>query len=194
MTDRHIDPQVVLADLKHFQRRTAIWAFERMFDANDPALRFLVADEVGLGKTHVAKGVIAQVIDHLQRSGDERHDIVYVCSNGAIARQNLRKLVPRGIEPLEDVERLTMLPLATLNRGGGGRSGVNLLAITPGTSLKFGRSTGRFEERCLAYTFLRAHWGASVMNRRARWIFWAGATANDPDARLRSHEARYRRP
>jgi len=194
MTERHVDPQAVLADLKDFQRRTATWAFERMFDDHDPAVRFLVADEVGLGKTHVAKGVIAQVIDHLQQRGDERHDIVYVCSNGAIARQNLRKLVPKGIEPLDDVERLTMLPLAELNQGGGGRSGVNLLAITPGTSLKFGHSTGMFRERCLAYTFLRAHWGASVMNGRARWIFWAGATANDPDARLRSHEAKYRRP
>ena len=110
MTERHVDPEAVLADLKDFQRRTAVWAFKRMFDDRDPALRFLVADEVGLGKTHVAKGVIAQVIDHLQRSGDERHDIVYVCSNGAIARQNLRKLVPKGIEPLDDVERLTMLP------------------------------------------------------------------------------------
>ena len=115
MPERHVDVRAVLADLKDFQRRTAVWTFERMFDETDCSLRFLVADEVGLGKTHVAKGVIAQVIDHLQRSGDERHDIVYVCSNGAIARQNLRKLVPRGIEPLEDVERLTMLSLATLN-------------------------------------------------------------------------------
>lgn len=193
MTERHVDPQAVLADLKDFQRRTAAWAFERMFDDNDPAVRFLVADEVGLGKTHVAKGVIAQVIDHLQQRGDQRHDIVYVCSNGAIARQNLRKLVPKGIEPLDDVERLTMLPLAALDQGGGGRTGVNLLAITPGTSLKFGHSTGMFRERCLAYTFLRAHWGASVMTTRARWVFWAGVKAGDPDARLRSHEAKYRR-
>src|SRR4051812_45302985 len=192
MTERHVDAVAVLADLKDFQRRTAVWAFQRMFDDRDPALRFLVADEVGLGKTHVAKGVIAQVIDHLQSRGDERHDIVYVCSNGAIARQNVRKLVPRGIEPLDEVERLTMLPLAELDRGGSGRSGVNLLAITPGTSLKFGHSTGRFPERCLAYAFLHAHWGGAVMNRRARWIFWDGVTAGDPDTRLRTREAQYR--
>src|SRR4051794_20614277 len=192
MTQPHVDVDAVLADLKDFQRRTAVWTFERMFAADDPAPRFLVADEVGLGKTHVAKGVIAQVIDHLQRSGDQRHDIVYVCSNAAIARQNLRKLVPRGIEPLDDVERLTMLPLAKLDQGGGGRSGINLLAITPGTSLKFGSSTGKFRERCLAYAFLRAHWGASVMNARGRWIFWEGVSPNNGDERLRYHEARYR--
>jgi hypothetical protein len=193
MTDRHVDPDAVLGELKDFQRRTAVWAFNRLFDNEDPTQRFLVADEVGLGKTHIAKGVIAQVIDHLQRSGDERHDIVYVCSNGAIARQNLRKLVPKGIEPLEDVERLTMLPLAQLNQGGGGRSGVNLLAITPGTSLKFGHNTGRFSERCLAYAFLRAHWGAGVMSARARWIFWEGVSPDDGDERLRAREARYRK-
>ena len=192
MTGQHIDVEAVLADLKDFQRRTARWAFERMFADQDPAVRFLVADEVGLGKTHVAKGVIVQVIDHLRRTGDERHDIVYVCSNAAIARQNLRKLVPKGIEPLEDVERLTMLPLAELNDGDDQQTGINLLAITPGTSLKFGRSTGMFRERCLAYTFLRAHWGRSVMTAPARRIFWHGVTAGDPDGRLRWMEQQYR--
>ena len=192
MTGQHIDVPEVLSDLKDFQRHTARWAFERMFADEDPAIRFLVADEVGLGKTHVAKGVIAKVIDRLRRTGDERHDIVYVCSNAAIARQNLRKLVPKVIEPLEDVERLTMLPLAELNSGDGTQTGINLLAITPGTSLKFGRSTGRFHERCLAYSFLRAHWGARVMTAPARRIFWAGITTGDPDWRLRTRERQYR--
>lgn len=192
MIERHVDPEAVLADLKQFQRRTARWAFQRMFDPEKPARRFLVADEVGLGKTHIAKGVVAQVIDHLQSSGDERHDIVYVCSNGAIARQNLRKLVPKGIEPLDDVERLTMLPLADLNQGARDVSGVNLLAITPGTSLKFGRSTGQFRERCLAYAFLRAHWGPEVMTARARWIFWKGVSDETGDRRLKEYERRYR--
>ena len=192
MSEPHLDSQAVLADLKDFQRRTALWTFERMFAEGDPAVRFLVADEVGLGKTHVAKGVIALVIEHLRRIGDERHDIVYVCSNAAIARQNLRKLVPKGIEPLENIERLTMLPLARLDAGSSGQPGVNLLAITPATSLKFGRSTGTFTERCLAYTFLRSHWGADVMSPRARRIFWNGITAGDPDKRLRSLERQYR--
>ena len=192
MTDQRIDVEAVLADLKDFQRRTARWAFERMFSDRDAAIRFLVADEVGLGKTHVAKGVIAQVIDHLGRTGDARHDIVYVCSNAAIARQNIRKLAPEGIEPLEDVDRLTMLASAELNDGDEDQAGVNLLAITPGTSLKFGRNTGRFRERCLAYAFLRAHWGGSVMIRRARWVFWHGVSAGNPDVRLQREERRFR--
>ena len=191
VTAQHIDVEAVLADLKDFQRRTARWAFERMFAEGDPATRFLVADEVGLGKTHVAKGVIAQVIDHLRRTGDARLGIVYVCSNAAIARQNVRKLVSEGIQPLEGVERLTMLPLADLDRGDGPQTGVNLLPITPGTSLTFGRNTGKFEERCLAYTFLRAHWGSSVTTAPARRIFWHGIWV-DPDERLCWLEQQYR--
>ena len=192
MTGSHIDVEAVLADLKVFQRRTARWTFERMFAEQDPAIRFLVADEVGLGKTHVARGVVAQVIDHLRRADDARHDIVYVCSNAAIARQNLRKLVPEGIEPIEDIERLTMLPLADLDGGDGRQTVVNLIAITPGTSLQFGRSTGRFRERCLAYAFLRAIWSARVMNAPARRIFWHGVWADDPDRRLRWEERQFR--
>jgi len=187
----HIDVESTLGGLKDFQRRTAGWTFQRMFAEEDPATRFLIADEVGLGKTHVAKGVIAQVIDHLRRTGDARHDIVYVCSNAAIARQNVRKLVPEGIKPLEEIERLTMLPLADLDHGDSRRAGINLLAITPGTSLDFGRSTGRFRERCLAYTFLRAHWGASAMTAPARRIFWYGIRVN-PDERLRRLERQFR--
>ena len=187
MTPPPIDAEAVLADLKDFQRRTARWAFNRMFAEEEPAIRFLVADEVGLGKTHVAKGVIAQVIDYLRRTGDERHDIVYVCSNAAIARQNLRKLAPEGVEPLQ-AERLTMLPLTELSEGDGQQTGINLLAITPGTSLNFGSSTGRFRERCLAYAFLRAHWGKSVMTAPARRIFWHGVNPKNGDERLRWQE------
>lgn len=173
-----LDAEAVLGDLRQFQRATADWVYERMFDENDPAHRFLVADEVGLGKTHVAKGVVAKVIEHLGAVGDRRHDIVYVCSNAAIARQNLRKLVPRGIEPIDNVERLTMLPTADLNA-----SGVNLLAITPGTSLQFGHSTGKMSERALAYTFLREAWGSdSFSKKRARWIFWEGAPKQGDEA------------
>ena len=196
MTEPRIDVAAALADLKDFQRRTAVWAFERMFADHDPALRFLVADEVGLGKTHVAKGVVAQVIDHLGRIGDERHDIVYVCSNAAIARQNLRKLAPKGIKPtLVDVDRLTMLPLIDLKGSENGRPGINLLAITPGTSLRFGYSSGKFSERALAYTLLRRHWGDEVMTEHARRIFWQGlrrGTRAQRDNRLRRYERWYR--
>ena len=46
-----------------------------------------MADETGLGKTHVAREVIAQTIEHLQETDHvKRIDIVYVCSNADIRR------------------------------------------------------------------------------------------------------------
>ena len=85
----------VISGLKDFQRRTVEHAFHRLYEAEDSTQRFLVADEVGTGKTMVAKGVIAKAIDHLQREDKvQRIDIIYICSNSAIAKQNIKKLCP----------------------------------------------------------------------------------------------------
>ena len=65
MNDR-LAVEPILNRLKDFQRRTVEYVFDRIFLDNDPAYRFLVADEVGLGKTMVARGIIAKTIRHLQ--------------------------------------------------------------------------------------------------------------------------------
>jgi superfamily II DNA or RNA helicase len=80
-----------LAGLKDFQRRTVEYAFRRLYQDSDSTHRFLVADEVGLGKTMVARGVIAKAVEHLWNEV-ERIDVVYVCSNAEIARQNINRL------------------------------------------------------------------------------------------------------
>ena len=180
-----------MVELKDFQRSTARWAFQRLFGDDNPTNRFLVADEVGLGKTMVAKGVIEQVLAHLKIIGDDRHDIVYICSNASIARQNMAKLVPSGIEVLDTVERLTMLPVTELDEGGGKDAAINLIAISPGTSFSFGRRSGRFSERALVYTFLREIWGDELVNSaRARWMFYLGI--NDGDERLKRESHQFR--
>lgn len=186
------DAEKTMSQLKDFQRDTADWVFKRLFDEVNPTNRFLVADEVGLGKTIVAKGVVAQVLEHLLSVGDQRHDIVYICSNSSIARQNIKKLVPNGVKPLDNVERLTMLPVAELDEGEDGGAGINLLAISPGTSFAFGRSTGKFQERALAYTFVRELWGKEVVdNAQAMKIFWSGV--NDGERKLRDSYKQYKR-
>lgn len=85
------DTERVLASLKDFQRATVNYVFHRLWLAEDQVKKFLVADEVGLGKTMVAKGVIAKTVEHLWDSG-KRINIVYICSNSQIARQNLSRL------------------------------------------------------------------------------------------------------
>ncbi len=145
-----------LAGLRDFQQDTARYVFARMFgDGPDATSRFLVADEVGLGKTLVARGVIAQAIDHLKASGDKRIDIVYLASNSAIAAQNVRKLAPRGVVTINRADRLSMLPFLI---GDLARRDINVIALTPGTSVDLGSSGGMFRERAAAFAALKTIW------------------------------------
>lgn len=157
--------------LRDFQRDTARHAFRRMFTAADATPRFLVADEVGLGKTLVARGVIAQTIDHLRAHGDDRIDIVYVASNAAIAAQNVRKLKIEGIDVQHRAGRLSLLPFRVCELD---QREVNVIALTPGTSLDLRGSSGVFRERAAVYRALQSIWGAAFMDTMgaARTCFW----------------------
>ena len=64
--ERHVVSARVLPGLKAFQRDTVDYVFKRMYQDSPAATRFLVADEVGLGKTLVARGLVARAIDRLQ--------------------------------------------------------------------------------------------------------------------------------
>ena len=99
----------VLASFKDFQRRTVDYVFRRMYLDDPPARRSLVAHEVGLGKTMVARGIIARALDYLADEV-ERADVVYMCSNAAIAQQNLNRLTPARLKCTAFATRLTLLP------------------------------------------------------------------------------------
>ena len=149
---------VSLKPLKSFQCRTVEHAFHRLFTAEDSTGRFLVADEVGLGKTLVARGIIARAIDHLWNDV-ERIDIVYICSNGSIARANLPKLQVGGAEQRSFAlaTRLTMLATELAHREGeSGLAGskLNFVSFTPGTSFKMGHSAGQGREREVLFQLL----------------------------------------
>ena len=150
------DTSAVLKGLKGFQRNTVEYAFERLYKAQDSTRRFLVADEVGLGKTLVARGVIAKAIHHLWEGSHriERIDIVYICSNAQIARQNVRRL-QIGDSRFVRSDRLTLLPQVIHNLKG---NRVNYLAFTPGTSFDLGRNLGRRDERVLLYHMVQRVW------------------------------------
>ncbi len=140
-----------LKPLKPFQRRTVDHGFHRLFEAEDSTGRFLVADEVGLGKTLVARGIIARAIDHLWNDVP-RIDIIYICSNGSIARANLPKLQVGGTDERSFAlaTRLTMLATQLAPREGQpGLAGskLNFVSFTPGTSFNMGHSGGQRRER-----------------------------------------------
>lgn len=143
---------MVMQGLKDFQRRTVDFVFSRMFDKVAPSRRFLVADEVGLGKTLVAKGLIARTIAHLQSIGTKRVDVIYVCSNADIAVQNVERLMQPGQSAFCGATRLTLLPLMTRRLR---EHAVNFISFTPGTTFTQNNRAGRKEERRLIYQMLR---------------------------------------
>ena len=154
--------------LSDFQRATAEHAFRRLYLDRDSSRRFLVADETGLGKTHVAQEVIALTLEHLQlRDNVRRIDIVYVCSNADIAAQNIRKLNVTGSKSPSFATRLSLLITQpdvlkpTARRAG---KPATFVAFTPATSFQFGWQMGTAAERAVLYVLLRDHLGF----RRAR--------------------------
>jgi hypothetical protein len=163
---RELDFTRVYARLKDFQRATVEHVFRRLYLDEDYTTRFLVADEVGLGKTLVAQGVIARTIEHL-RADVERIDIVYVCSNADIARQNIRRLNVTDEEEFALAERITLLPLRLHLLAGttGQPRDLNFVSFTPGTSLDLKSSTGMARERALLFRLLRELWGGRLLRR-----------------------------
>jgi hypothetical protein len=157
MAKRHSRPDTsaVLAGLKDFQRDTVEHVFQRLYLDANPTRRFLVADEVGLGKTLVARGLIARAIDHLWDKV-KRVDIVYICSNVDIARQNIRRLNVTGQDDIAFSSRITLLPTRvralTENK-------INFVSFTPGTSFNLGGNLGVVEERVLLFWLLHEAWG-----------------------------------
>jgi hypothetical protein len=157
------DPEDVLRNLHGFQRDAAEYAFHRLYVAPDSTRRFLVADEVGLGKTLIARGVLSKALAHL-RGTVERIDIIYICSNLRIAKQNVNRLNPLPNLEFTDAERITLLPL---NAEPMRSTGINFVAFTPGTSLDLKGSLGVVRERALLYALLADHWtltGVAALN------------------------------
>src|SRR5258708_9836782 len=77
-----------ISEPKGFQRATAEAALETLTSSDGPR-RFLVADEVGLGKTVVARTVIRDLMKNRRRP----LVVFYVSSNLNIAHQNRGKLL-----------------------------------------------------------------------------------------------------
>jgi superfamily II DNA or RNA helicase len=143
--------EAILGSLKDFQRETVDYVFRRLYTDEDCTRRFLVADEVGLGKTLVARGVIAKAINHLWQTVP-RIDIIYICSNSNIARQNIARLNVLGNKDESRSSRISLLP--TVIKDLNNRK-VNFISLTPGTSFDISSGTGIGNERALLYSMLR---------------------------------------
>ncbi|MFW6030891.1 MAG: DEAD/DEAH box helicase family protein, partial [Halanaerobiales bacterium] len=150
----NIDVKDVLSILKDFQLKTVNYVYDKLYDDNKTN-RFLIADEVGLGKTLVARGIIGRIIDKFQKENiEKRLDIVYICSNNEIAKQNINRLNIIK-DDVSHASRITLLPLKILDLK---KNRVNFVSFTPGTSFNLGSNGGVKDERALIYDMLREEW------------------------------------
>ena len=146
--------------IKDFQRATA----ERILHVfkNMGHRRVLLADEVGLGKTFVAKEVINLVRQwHRDELKDDFFKVVYICSNANIADQNIEKL---GVANRMNISesRLSMQHLyitlankQNIEKQKDGEMPESIIPLTPSTSFRFFSAQGTANERALMYDILR---------------------------------------
>lgn len=151
---------------KIFQEMTAN-RIEEIFRGGEQK-RVLLADEVGLGKTIIAREVIDRVRNMRKELHDDMYRVVYVCSNINIVHQNTRNL---GMKKRLDISesRLSMQHLviheqvALLKTNGHYREDGHydedempelLIPLTPGTSFAMQQGCGNKNERALMYCII----------------------------------------
>jgi len=141
-----VDTSAIYNGLKDFQKTTVDFVYDKL-QING---KFLVADEVGLGKTMIAKGIIAKTYDG-RKNKNKKLQIVYIATNQSIASQNIETL--KIGNATTKTERLSLL-VTKLNKKN--ESNISFNSFTVGTSLEFkGNSTGIKEEREFLIYLLR---------------------------------------
>lgn len=146
--------KILNEQLCDFQKATVDYLYNRM--VVDGQKRMLVADEVGLGKTWIAKGLIAKIFKSWYESSDNDEkvrsfNVFYICSNQALTSQNLVKLNFGEDNCIcANVDRLALLALKPSHS----ELPYHIFALTPGTSFKTRSSEGIKKERYIIYLLL----------------------------------------
>ena len=147
----------IMSGLKDFQRAT-VNRIENLYKSGQ--MRVLVSDEVGLGKTLIARGTVAKLAKMQKAKGDNLVKVVYICSNAAIAEQNLNKLRISSELRTESTSssRLSMQHLNIFwqeNDPDLLRRYIQLIPLTPDTSFRMTSGAGTVSERALMFAILR---------------------------------------
>lgn len=160
-----------MAALKDFQRETVNRVIELFKSGRD---RVLVADEVGLGKTVVARGVVARFAELREEEHDDLVKVAYICSNQSIARQNVQKLcvselVSTELDPGEARLSMQHLRIAMQENDPEVRRGyVQIIPLTPETSFRMTGGMGLMAERALIYVMLERMVDDPAIHERLR--------------------------
>ena len=173
-----------IAGLKDFQLETVNYTIEQFFEHNKT--KMLIADEVGLGKTIVSRGIVAKMYEKhiLSKNKSKPFNIVYICSNQAIAKQNIEKLNIFYGENGEQVidysssdDRISALayePKILTNK-----FKFRIKAFTPATSFDQKTNVGRSDERILLYRLLVNHSSFSDKKNSLKWLLKGNRFMND---------------
>ena len=143
---------------KDFQEKTAKRIADLLINGR---CRVLLADEVGLGKTIVARRVIELIRSWREDVKDNFYKVVYICSNANISKQNIRELGVKNSSDFGD-SRLSMQHLQIAKNEfviskDAEKKGVmpeRLIPLTPCTSFQIVNSTGTARERALMCALL----------------------------------------
>lgn len=159
-----------LSGLKDFQRKTVDYA---MHQYDSGRKRLLVADEVGLGKTIVAKGIVARLFEKaVLNEKKKKFNVVYVCSNQAIAKANVGKLNftedSSAITDSREDDRLTSLAYSDTSDDDSQQFSIR--AFTPATSFDDKTHAGRKDERVLLYRLLYDYSDITPYKNSLKWI------------------------
>lgn len=184
-----LDVDAVMRGLKGFQQDAVEHVIDRFYGSgrSDGSGRFLVADETGLGKSVIARGIIARAIQQLNEiDAVKRIDIVYICSNVDLANQNLQRLNVTGDKHLTMATRLTLLARESRKLSAPddtNRKKVNLVSFTPGTSFKEGGwRSGNGDERALLCVLAEDALGVDA-DEPSRWLFQGAVQSAENFAR-----------
>ena len=135
--------------LTDIQKATVDYLYKKMYEQGQ--FRMLVADDVGLGKTWVAKGLVAKAYEY-QSNQDKPLNVYYICSNQQLAAQNLKQLnfTKDSNCIVSDVNRISLLALEQVNHN----TPIQIFSLTPSTSFSSHSSQGIKKERYIIYKIL----------------------------------------
>jgi hypothetical protein len=162
-----------LKGLKDFQHASVEALHEGFYQEMRP--RMLLADEVGLGKTVVARGLIARLLQDRMASKKRAQPplkITYICSNQIIAGENIRKLnpFPSIHTTRRSVSRIAYLAWAEKKPKRGQEDHLlEINTLTPATSFQLSFGVGNKWERRLIYAALCCD---LEMRNRSKGLAW----------------------
>lgn len=177
-----------------YQTDGADRAYRKLFKENKS--RYLLADEVGLGKTITAAKVIAKLWADRQEEqpaeGSQKTDIKigYICGNQALGNQNVRKLKRTILECIPEnsrcgkniihekrSERLSLVFLDLITSDSKNNDGkIHIYTVTPSTTIKV-ESDGTLDERAVAYRLIMGDNEDEILKN----VCWGRAKADNKD-------------